>query len=122
MYEEPMRYINNAIAILKDKAIKNENLYQDKKYVKMAGNTIWNGVLVALEEKYPEIKAKSKSRPDVNDYRKVIATKNRTLLNQFNTAYETAHLSMGYDGNLGVYVAQQALECSKKIINWIYNK
>ena len=44
---EAMRYIDNAKEILREKAKKEDGLYQDKKYVKMAGHTAYSGVLLA---------------------------------------------------------------------------
>jgi hypothetical protein len=55
-YIKAFRYVENAQEILATKAKKDGNTYSDKKYVKMAGNTLWNGVLEALDYKFPEIK------------------------------------------------------------------
>jgi hypothetical protein len=46
---EAKRYISNAKEILKEKAIKEDGFYKDRKYVKMAGHTAYAGVLVALD-------------------------------------------------------------------------
>lgn len=48
---EARRYVQNAKDLLTEKAdLDNETqLYRDKKYVRMAGNTLWNGVLLILE-------------------------------------------------------------------------
>lgn len=49
--EEARRYVENAKSVL----IENGDLdhetqsYMDRKYVKMAGNTLWNGVLLILD-------------------------------------------------------------------------
>ena len=48
--EEAKRYLANAREILNDKGQKEDGLYQDIKYVKMAGHTAYAGVLVALDE------------------------------------------------------------------------
>ncbi len=55
-HKEAMRYVENAKEILSTKAKKEGNSYSDKKHVRMAGNTLWNGVLEALDNKFPEIK------------------------------------------------------------------
>lgn len=44
-YKEALRYVEKAKEILSTKAKKEERFYTDKKYVRMAGNTLWNGVL-----------------------------------------------------------------------------
>jgi hypothetical protein len=46
---EAERYLQNARQILSEKAEKDGNYYNDGKYVRMAGNTAWNGVLIALD-------------------------------------------------------------------------
>ena len=48
---EARRYVQNAKDLLTEKAdLDTETqLYRDKKYVRMAGNTLWNGVLLILE-------------------------------------------------------------------------
>ena len=46
---EAKRYIDNAKDILREKAIKEDGYYQDKKYIRMAGNTAYSGVLEALD-------------------------------------------------------------------------
>ena len=45
---EAYRYLDNAKEILREKAQKEDRYYKDAKYVKMAGNTAYNGVFVAL--------------------------------------------------------------------------
>jgi hypothetical protein len=47
-YNEAVRYINNAKETLK-KAGKEDNYYNDEKYVKTACGTAYNGVLKALD-------------------------------------------------------------------------
>lgn len=47
--KEAERYLLNAKQILSEKAGKDGNYYENPKYVKMAGNTAWSGVLVALD-------------------------------------------------------------------------
>lgn len=115
---EAMRYVQNAVDILKTKAIKKDKFYSDKKYVRMAGNTIWNGVLEAMDYKFPEIKAKTKTGPSIIDYQKALSKSNQTILKYFNATYNEAHLSMGYDGNLSYVVAKDAIENSQVIIQW----
>ena len=45
---EAYRYLDNAKEILKEKAQKEDRYYKDVKYVKMTGNTAYNGIFVAL--------------------------------------------------------------------------
>ncbi len=47
--EEAKRYISNAKEILREKANKQDGYYTDSKYIKIAGDTAYKGVLVALD-------------------------------------------------------------------------
>jgi hypothetical protein len=111
-YAEAMRYVENAKECLV-KARKEGRFYDDPKYVRMAGNTLWNAVMIALETRY-----RLRGRPDINKYREVIARENRTRLKQLNAAYTACHLNMGYDGDLRVTNAKDALELSRELIEW----
>ena len=46
---EAKRYITNAKEILREKAQKENGFYADSKYVKMAGDIAYKGILVALD-------------------------------------------------------------------------
>lgn len=81
----------------------------------MAGNTLWNGVLIALDHKFPEVK-KGKGRPDQTKYRQAI--KDRKVSKMFDSAYQQLHLVMGYDGIGDERVIKIALENAKGLINW----
>ena len=54
-YREAVRYIENALEILRTKAKKKDRYYEDVKYVKMACGTAYSGVLLALDA-YLELK------------------------------------------------------------------
>lgn len=47
---EARRYVQNAKDLLEEKGKLDveTQLYKDRKYVRMAGNTLWNGVLLIL--------------------------------------------------------------------------
>ncbi len=111
-YAEAMRYVENAKECLK-KAGKDGAYYDDPKYVKMAGNTLWNAVLISLEKRYP-----MHGRPDIIRYREIIGKESRTRLKQLNAAYTACHLNMGYDGDLRVTNAKDALALTKELIAW----
>ncbi len=116
---EAHRYIDNAKEILRDKAQKEEGLYKDGKYVKMAGNTAYSGILVALDGLFG---AKKKGRKSVDWYQDELAKVDRKILSYFNAAYINLHLSMGYDGNPTVDVSTAGLSQAEKIINWVETK
>jgi len=115
--EEAKRYISNAREILKTKAGNGvPGYYSDKKYVKMACNTAWNGVLVAMDSKIPPMpKGKRKT---VDTYKQYLATRNRKILNDFVADYEILHLLGGYDGTLHKKTIQTGFELADTIIEW----
>lgn len=113
---EARRYVANAKEILRDKAQKEDGLYQDAKYVKMAGHTAYAGVLVALDHLFGRT---SRRRKSVDWYQAELAKTDRKLLTAFNGVYDTLHLSMSYDGNPAAAVAQGGLDLAERIIDWV---
>ena len=63
--QEAKRYVQNAKDLLTSKGNLDPDtqLYADRKYVRMAGNTLWNGVLVILEAVFC-LKTKQRPHPD----------------------------------------------------------
>ena len=108
--EEARRYVQNAKDILnRDGKLDTElQLYTDRKYVRMAGNTLWNGVLLMLDAVF-HVKKSKRSRPDFEDYQEAVSGRDRKLLSLINAGYDAMHLSMGYDG------CQQKAACSGAI-------
>ncbi|MDR0612324.1 MAG: DUF5618 family protein [Dysgonamonadaceae bacterium] len=117
--QEAERYLENARQILSEKAGKDGNYYQDGKYVRMAGNTAWNGVLIALDGVLDVRKnLKSRQRPDIKDYQAAMSQKDSKMTRPLHVAYETLHLVLGYDGNLRYKIVQDGLEQAKFMIDW----
>jgi hypothetical protein len=115
--KEARMYIANAREILSEKAGKDGNYYNDSKYVRMAGDTAWKGVLIALDIVF-HIKKKSKQRVSVEDYKKAVSTTNKQVLKMVNEGYQILHLSMGYDGVTTNKVCQAGIEEANRIIEW----
>ena len=119
-YAEAMRYIANAKDYLKN-AGKDGAHYKDKKYVRTACGTAYNGVFVALDALL-EIKGidlpKKKTRRTIDFYRAAI-NKDRKLLNAFNSVYNILHLSGYYDGETSIKVIQNGFEMAVEVINRI---
>src|SRR5437879_5173116 len=112
--KEAKRYLLNAKEILREKAGKQDRFYLDKKYVRMAGNTAYNGVLEALDAIVPSPpKGKRKS---IEHYQNHLAKKDKKILALLNDAYNTLHLAMGYDGNLNSLVIKGGLDTADEII------
>ena len=117
--EETKRYVANARKILSDHGELDDEKqsYNDRKYVRMAGNTLWNGMLILLEAVFKVGEQKGKDhRPDIIDYRKAIGQRNRKLLDIVNDAYSIMHLYMGYDGNKSKKICDGAFDYASKII------
>ena len=115
---EARRYVANAKELLE----KNGQLdyetqsYSDRKYVRMAGNTLWNGVLLILEEVF-HIKSKEHPHPDIIDYKEAIKKRDGKLLRLVIIAYETIHIYMGYDGNPGRSLCSEGFRFANDIID-----
>lgn len=113
---EAMRYLDNAKSILKEKAQKEDGLYQDKKYVKMAGHTAYVGVLFALDEL---LGGKKKGRKSVEWYKSELAKMDKKVSSTFSNVYDTLHLALSYDGNQDAELAQNGLKRAEQIIHWV---
>ena len=95
---EAKRYVANAAEIIvKSKYDPETKLYRDKKYVRIAGDTLWKGCLIALDALLHV--RQGKGRPSVEKYKKAAAQRDHKLLSYIVAGYETMHLVMGYARN-----------------------
>jgi len=119
-YNEAMRYMDNAKESLQN-AKKEDNFYQDKKYVKTACGTAYNGVLVALDGylQLKDIKPKGKERKSIEYYQENLGKVDRKLLNYLNSVYEILHLWGYYDGITNAKVIKEGFEDAYTIIEKI---
>lgn len=117
--DEARRYVENARQLLRENARKEDGIYQDTKYVKLAGHAAYAGVLVALDGLLGQ---KKKGRKDVDWYKQQLAGIDKKKLGQFVAAYDTLHLSMSYDGNPSADVAQAGLSQAETLIDWVATK
>lgn len=114
--DEVRRYVANAEEVIKKANYDSElNIYTDGKYIKMAGNTLWNGCLVALDAVLGI--SKGKGRPDIGKYRDAAAKRDRKLMAAIVAGYNTMHLSMGYDGTKGKKICDAGFEYAEAIID-----
>ena len=115
-FEEARRYVANAAEIIqKSKLDQETKLYRDKKYVRIAGDTLWKGCLIALDAVFGV--RKGKGRPSIKKYTEAVAKRDQKLLQFVNTGYETMHLVMGYDGNKNKKVCDAGFEIANAIID-----
>ena len=114
--EEARRYVANAEEVIKKANYDPElNRYSDGKYVKMAGNTLWNGCRIALDALFGI--SKRKGRPDIRKYKEEAAKRDKKLLAAIADGYNTMHLSMGYDGSKQKKVCEAGFEAANAIID-----
>jgi hypothetical protein len=117
---EARRYIDNAKGFLKNNARKEDGLYRDKKYVKIAGHAAYTGILVALDELLGE--KKKKTPKSVEWYQKGLSGLDKKVTSDFAAAYQILHLDMGYEGTRSADIARLGLEKAEKIIGWVENR
>lgn len=114
--EEARRYVANAEEVIKKANYDPETkLYTDSKYVKMAGDTLWKGCLIALDAVL-NIR-KGKGRPSVEKYKEAAGKRDRKLLTAIVAGYGIMHLTMGYDGTKNKKVCDIGFENANNIIN-----
>ena len=115
---EARRYVKNAQSALTTygKFDPETNCYQDPKYVKAAGHYLWSAVLLILDALF-EVKDRAHPHPDIKDYRAAIVKRDRKLLTLVNAAYETMHITMGYDGNPRKAVCTDGIQLANEIID-----
>jgi hypothetical protein len=113
---EARRYVANAEEIIqRSKYDPETKSYKDKKYVRIAGDTLWKGCLIALDAVFNV--RKGKGRPSIKKYQEAVAKRDGKLLKFLNLGYETMHLVMGYDGNRGKKVCDAGFEYANAIID-----
>ncbi len=117
-YAEAMRYMANAKDYLKLAGQKGR-YYLDRKYVRTACGTAYNGVLIALDcfFKLKNIEL-PKIRKSVDYYRQGLREYQK-MKDAFNSAYDTLHLNGYYDGNLDSDVIKIGFARANEIISKI---
>jgi len=123
-YNEAIRYMDNAKETLK-KAGKDDGVYLDDKYVRVACGTAYSGVLKALDG-YLYLKGveKKKGRKSIEFYYEHLSRLDQRMLSYMHDAYEILHLSGYYDGlrtaktiQAGFSVAYDIIKKIKPITN-----
>ncbi|MDR3111898.1 MAG: DUF5618 family protein [Elusimicrobiota bacterium] len=120
-YEEAMRYMSNAKEFLK-KAGKDGVFYKDKKYVRTACGTAYNGVLIALDTwlmlkdvQFP----KGNHRKAIKFYQENLSKLDRKMLNYLDGAYHVLHLDGYYDGILDSRIIKIGFDTAYDLIDKI---
>ena len=116
---EAERYLQNAKQILSEKAEKDGKYYNDSKYVRMAGNTAWSGVLIALDAVlHVRANLKKGQRPEFKDYQEAISKVDTKMIRPLLATYESLHKTLGYDGNPNYKIVQESLLEAQTMIDW----
>jgi hypothetical protein len=117
-YAEALRYMNNAEETLQ-KALKEDNLYRDRKYVRVACGTAYLGVLEALD-KWLQMKGvpdpPKKKRKSIEFYTANVAKLDGKLGAELHTAYRVLHIEGYYEGIRDVRVIRPGFEIAYEII------
>lgn len=114
--DEARRYVANAEEVIQKANYDPElKIYMDSKYVKMAGDTLWKGCLIALDAVL-NIR-KGKGRPSIEKYKEAAGKRDRKLLAAILAGYETMHLYMGYDGTRNKDVCNSGFVKANAIID-----
>ena len=113
---EARRYVANAEKVIIEANYDPElKIYTDGKYIKMAGNTLWNGCLLALDAVL-NIR-KGKGRPSIEKYKEAAGQRDRKLLAAIVAGYDTMHLHMGYDGTKNKKTCDSGFDYANVIID-----
>ena len=120
-YNEAIRYMSNAKECL-SKAQKEDKLYRDSKYVKMACGTAYSGILVALNGflTLKDVhKPNGKERKSIEYYQNHLGKLDRKMLDHLNKAYQILHLWGYYDGITSSVVVKEGFDFAYAIIEKI---
>ena len=120
-YAEAIRYMDNAKETLQRAKKEDDGYYRDKKYVKTACGTAYNGVLVALDAwlKIKGVEIKKGKRKSIEFYTDNVAKLDGKMSRALRSAYNILHLAGYYDGETNVKVVQAGFEEAYKIIDKI---
>ena len=114
---EAHRYIDNAKELLRDKGMKDNCVYQDRKYVKLARHAANTGILEALDTVFNQAGSKRK-RKTIDFYEDEVAKRDRKMSPVLHAAYQNLHLYMGYDGAGEASLVKGGLEKAEQLIAW----
>ena len=114
--DEARRYVANAEELIKRANYDPElKIYMDSKYVKLAGDALWKGCLIALDAALDV--RKGKGRPSIEKYKEAAGKRDRKLLAAIVDGYNIMHLTMGYDGTRVKKVCNSGFEYANDIID-----
>ena len=115
---EARRYVENAKQTLKKhgQLDTKSRLYMNDKYVRSAGNFLWYAMIIMMDAVF-KVKSPHRPHPDIIDYKTAVAQRDRKLLGHVIAAYDTMHISMGYDGNPSKAICDEGFRLANDIID-----
>ena len=116
--EEARRYVDNAKKLLVENGEldTDTHLYGDRKYVRMAGDTLWKGVLHLLDAVF-HVRKDRRTRVHIEDYQEAIGKRDGKLAKLVHVGYDTMHLYMGYDGTQEKATCDAGFRLANEIID-----
>jgi hypothetical protein len=119
-YAEVMRYMDNARETLQ-KAKKEGNYYQDRKYVRTACGVAYNGALLALDTylMLKDVELPKKKRRSIDFYTRNVSKIDGKMLKYLDVVYDVLHLDGYYGGILDVRVVHAGFANACEIISKI---
>jgi hypothetical protein len=117
--QEAKHCLSSAREILREKALKEDGYYLDSEFVKMAGQTAYTGILLALDD---FLGKKGKGLKDVEWYKQHLSKWDKKVLNAFSAAYQILYVDMASNGIKSAELASVGLEEADKIISWLESK
>lgn len=121
-YAEAIRYMDNAKETLQRAQKEDDSkYYKDKKYVKTACGTAYNGILVALDAwlKIKGVEIKKGKRKSIEFYTDNIAKLDGKMSRALRSAYNILHLAGYYDGETNTKVISEGFDTAYEIIDKI---
>jgi uncharacterized protein (UPF0332 family) len=119
-YNEAIRYMENAKETLQ-KAKKEDGYYRDKKYVRTACGTAYNGVLIALDAYLilKDVEMPKKKRRSITFYSYKLAQLDGKMSTYLDVVYSVLHLDGYYDGASDAVVIKRGFANAYQIIDKI---
>lgn len=116
---EYRRYIDNAQEMLMNYArLDRDGFFEDEKYVKVAGDLSYKGLLIVLDALMEKKKYKIKDRKSIEKYQEFLSKENKKMMKYLNETYRLWHINMGYDGDASVEIWKLGLKFANAIVEW----
>jgi hypothetical protein len=104
--------------LMKYARLDEDGFFEDEKYVKVAGDLAYKGLLIVLDALMQKKNIKTKGRKSIEKYQEFLANENRKMMKHLNEAYRYLHILMGYDGDNYIETWKVGLKSAEEIVNW----